>query len=205
MEMNKFVVIAGICGVVLLVLAILAIVVVVALAAKKKNEKPEIQTNRMNVPPVVKQQTAVKYSLEDQNLHKVAAGIRKSPETFTGLYEGVFQIACDFDNVDSDAIDEWKIRVGNMNGNDEFRNAFINLMGSDNVKSQAVKLLNCIELAGVKRAAQTEYAFELNANKKYVCLSGNKLDEGTVCTVLRPYWSFDGRVVEQGCIVRKDV
>lgn len=199
MEMNKWIIIA-------IVLGIATAAIVVAVVMKKKKGKAEIQVNDEYEAPDIKEETIdEEKKIADENMQLIADGIRKNVASFNGLYEGVFQIVHNPENADSDAIDEWKIRVGNMNGNDDFKAAVLKLFDSDDLASQAVILLECIELAGIKRAEETEYAFEMNVSKKYVCLSGNNLDEGTICTVLKPYWHLDSKVIEQGCIIRKEV
>lgn len=199
MEMNKWIIIA-------IVLGIATAAIVVAVVMKKKKGKAEIQVNDEYEAPDIKEETIdEEKKIADENMLLIADGIRKNISSFNGLYEGVFQIVHNPENADSDAIDEWKIRVGNMNGNDDFKAAVLKLFDSDDLASQAVRLLECIELAGIKRAEETEYAFEMNVSKKYVCLSGNNLDEGTICTVLKPYWHLDSKVIEQGCIIRKEV
>lgn len=199
MEMNKWIILAIVLGVAATA-AITAAVVI-----KKKKGKAEIQVKEEYKAPAQEENDAPKEkTVADENMQLIADGIRKNISSFNGLYEGVFQIVQNPENADSDAIDEWKIRVGNMNGNDDFKAAVLKLFDSDDLASQAVRLLECIELAGIKRAEETEYAFEMNVSKKYVCLSGNNLDAGTICTVLKPYWHLDSRVIEQGCIIRKE-
>ncbi len=192
-----------------IVLGVAIVAIVAAVVMKKKKGKAEIQVIRQSEVPVEKEKiteekNADEEKIVDENLQIIVNGISKTADSFNGLYEGVFQIVQNPDSADSDAMDEWKIRVGNMNGNDDFKNAFLKLFGSGDLKSQAVNLLRYIELAGIKRAEETEYAFELNASKKYVCLSGNNLDAGTLCTVLKPYWYLDEKVIEQGCIIRRE-
>ncbi len=210
MEMKKWLIIVLVLGIATAIIAVAAVVI------KKKKSKAEIQENKGYDKPVVQAKTTVeaepvaeeKITVKeepavDKNLQSIADGIRENVNLFNGLFEGVFQIVHNSDNADSDAMEEWKIRTENINGNDNFKAELLKLLNSGDIKNQAAKLLNCIELAGIKRAEETEYAFEINVSKKYICLSNN-LDEGTLCTVLKPYWHLDSKVVEQGCIIRKD-
>lgn len=198
MEINKWLIIAIIFG-------IAAVAIVAAVVIKKRTGKAEIQVNKENEAPVTKGNAHHKEKiLVDENLQLIVDGIRKYAESFNGLYEGVFRIAHNLDGADSDTIDEWKIRVENIRDDECFKVAVLKLFDLDNLTSQAVKLLEYIELAGIKRSEETEYAFEKNVSKKYVCLSGNSLDNGTLCTVLKPYWYMDSNIVEQGYIIRKE-
>lgn len=141
----------------------------------------------------------------DPKLILVGKYIRSTAKSFNGLYEGIYQIArCNDDN--DEALIEWKLRVENMKENEELVKAFSDLFTSASAGAgeQAEKLLRCIELAGVKRSEETEYHYDLSASKKYVCLSGNDLKQGTVCTVLKPYWYIEDKIIEQGCIVGKE-
>jgi len=199
MEMNNWLIVAVVLGIVTTAAIVAAVVI------KRKKGKAEIQSEEKYKAPVAEEKTAHEEKpVADENTQLIADGIRKNAGSFNGLYEGVFQIAQNSGNADSDAIDEWKIRVGNMNDNDDFKTAVLNLLDTGDLASRAVRLLECIELAGIKRADETEYAFEMNVSTKYVCLSGNNLDRGTLCTVLKPYWYMDSKVIEQGCIIRKD-
>lgn len=199
MEINKWLIIAVILG-------ITTVAIVAAVAVKKKKSKAEIQVNKENKTSVAEENVPYKEKiLVDENLQLIVDGIRNHAESFNGLYEGVFQIAHNLDGADSDTIDEWKIRVKNIREDECFKVAVLKLFDSDDLTSQAVKLLEYIELAGIKRSEETAYAFEKNVSKKYVCLSGNSLDNGTLCTVLKPYWHMDSNIVEQGYIIRKEV
>ncbi len=191
---------------VIIVLAAVAVAAVIILLVKKSNfgkSKEQVYASEpksVNVPQV----TPASVPVADTGLIFIGKLIRDNADSFNGLYEGIYQLAKGADGADGEALAEWKTRVNNMGENDEFKNAFSDLFTSGDDKLQAEKLMGCIELAGIKRSEETEYVYDLNSTKKYICLSGNSLAAGTICTVLKPYWHIDGKTVEQGCIMRKD-
>ncbi len=191
------------------ILAVLAVAAVVILLIKKKRSPkspPEPKADKPMIEKAEETSQPQKEPCEDSALVLMSKHIRGNADKFNGLYEGIYQTATNPANTDYEALTEWKIRIQNIADNDEFKSDFSNMFNleSDNLKPQAEKLLRCIELAGIKRSDESEYAYTLNSSKKYVCLSGNKLEEGTICTVLKPFWYIDGKVIEQGCIIRKD-
>ena len=186
-----------------IILIILALILIVFIYLKKKSHSP-VQTKPKTAEPVKKVSAHDEQS--EQRLRLLGKHIRNTAGSFNGLYEGIYQLAHGSDNAGNDALVELKLRVENMKENEEFQKAFSDLFDSapDDFGKQAEKLLRCMEYAGIKRSEETECSYELNVSKKYICLSGNDLEPGSVCNVLKPYWYIDDKVIEQGCIIRKE-
>lgn len=188
----------------MLIALIVLIVIVIVIMTLKKKGRLSVQIQPQKNEPV----KSISNSDEktDQRFMLVGMYIGSTAKSFNGLYEGIYQMAIGTDKANSEALVEWKLRVENMRENDELKKAFSDLFASDSEEActQAKKLQKCIELAGIKRSEETEYRYELNASKKYICLSGNNLEQGTVCTVIKPYWYIEDKIIEQGCIIRKE-
>ena len=219
--------------VVLVVLAAAVAIVIAVKAKKKKKEQSDSVGQRppvmqqppvmqrqpvMQQPPVMQRQPVIQQPpvaerkpiaeekvTVDGRISIIADGIRKNADSFDGLYEGVFRRANNMEKADDDALKEWAVRISNMYANDEFKKAFeetFDLNGA-NLIPQAIKLLNCIELAGVKRSVETSHTFGPGSSKKYICLGSGVFPDGTECTVVKPYWFTQSKVVEQGCVIGK--
>lgn len=196
---------------IIIAVVLVVIAVIIAVVIKKKKSKP-VQVAKITPEPVATQdvekatpKTVVpREESADKDLNCVSEGIRNSAKLFDGLYEGIYSLAKNSD--DGSALNEWKIRIENMNENDEFKKAFLNSFDftSDDLASEAQKLLGCIDLAGVKRAEEAEHTFSLNSSKKYICLSNGVFEEGTLCTVIKPYWFMNNIIIEQGCLMKKE-
>lgn len=209
-------------GIILIVvIAVIALVVLAATVAivivvkvKKKNKKqPDTVGQRPPVtqkPPVIQRPPVperkpyvAENTVTDGKIRIIADGIRKNADSFDGLYEGVFRRAKNMEKADDDALKEWAVRISNMHANEEFKKAFEETidLNSANLIPQAVKLLNCIELAGVKRSVEKAHTFGPGSSKKYICLGSGVFPDGTECTVVKPYWFTETKVVEQGCVI----
>ncbi len=191
--------VVAIIGVVMFVIAVAIVTVIITVTNKKRANAKSTQTvnvQQVNESPPI-----------DKNMQLVIDGIRTTASSFNGLYEGVYQAVTNPAAADSDTLDEWIIRVRNMNYNNDFTNAFLTLFysGPASIDLKYRNLLTCIQLAGIQRSDASEYYYEPNGIKKYICLSDKTLADGTLCTVLKPYWYADTKILEQGCIIRKDV
>lgn len=181
-----------------IIVAVVSVLIFSAVAKKKqkKENQPEMPAPE-NFPP--------QQNFTDPEKQFVSGAIKIKADAFDGLYEGIFTVAMNVSNGDTSVIDEWKIRVQNMQESEDFKFSFLNSFNvrEGNPVLQARFILDCITFAGIERSVETEHVSGLNSGKKYICLSGI-VPEGTLCTVVKPYWHMNEKIIEQGCIIKKE-
>lgn len=179
--------------------AVIAVIIVVAAVIMAKKKKSS-QNKTTVIQPVEKKEKPV----TDEKLVFIGKCIRAHITRFDGLYEGVFRYTENPD--DADALIEWKERVNTLSDDDEFVNAFnekFDFSEGADLTAQAMQLMKCIELSGIKRADEAVHTVDTGTAKKYVCIDGQIPPKDTQCKVIKPYWVLDEKVIEQGYIMRK--
>lgn len=194
-------------GIILFAVAAVAViaVAVVIMAKKKKSSKNKTSNTSNENKTTVNQPVEKKEKpVADEKLVFIGKCIRAHITRFDGLYEGVFRYTENPD--DADALIEWKERVNTLSDDDEFVNAFnekFDFSEGADLTAQAVQLMKCIELSGIKRADEAVHTVDTGTAKKYVCIDGQIPPKDTQCKVIKPYWVLDEKVIEQGYIMRK--
>lgn len=141
----------------------------------------------------------------------VSDGIARHAGLYDGLYEGLCQILAHEAAVDRDTLKEWCGRTARIEDESAYPAAFCKLFDSaleapeDEYRRKLSLLLELIAKAGISRVEAKTVSFDAFARKSYIYLGEGVPDDGVVCNILKPCWTFEGRTVEQGIIVKGEM
>ena len=106
---------------------------------------------------------------------------------------------------------EWCGRVRRLDNQNEFQTAFLKELEIGENADPAVYqkaaryLLLLIEKAKICRSQDQELKTSAGVLRDYLYLGSPAPAEGTVCVVLKPAWYHDGKLVEQGILMPKEM
>lgn len=141
----------------------------------------------------------------------LASGIGKNAELFDGLYEGLYLSVLKPELDNRDGYLEWCGRVRHLENQNEFQAAFLKeLEIGDNAdpavyQKAARYLLQLIEKAKICRSQDQELKTSAGVLRDYLYLGPPAPEDGEVCVVLKPAWYHDGKLVEQGILMPKEM
>lgn len=135
-------------------------------------------------------------------------GLRRHAQLYDGLYEGLCRTSPGQAN--RDALREWCIRTEGLEEDAPFAEAFAARFGGSADAAESVcqaklrELLALLEAAGVLRGEETEIVMDPRARRAYIYLGGPAPEDGVRCAVMKPAWTCNGRLVEQGILTAKE-
>lgn len=151
-------------------------------------------------------------ALRRQELEKLlVCGIAENAGIFDGLYESLYQSVLKPELDNRDGYLEWCGRVRHLESQDRFRTAFLSELdigenaGIATYQVTAKHLLELIGKAGIYRSQEQELKTSARVLRDYLYLASSVPVDGTVCTVFKPAWYHDGKLVEQGMLMPKEM
>lgn len=200
--------------VLIVIAAVVGIAALVALIFVIKGGSKTEKTSKA-AKPVYQQAPQMPVMPEQQSANPQNAARPFSPELpgmiaahakdFEGLYESIYVSCSKKDAFDNDAYFEWCDRA-EMSTDRSFAAAFAESFAkSDEInlcRSASVRLLACIEKAGITRVGEagTKVTFTEQEKDMYTCVnSANAI--GKTCTVVKPVWVCAGKPIEQGVLM----
>lgn len=157
---------------------------------------------RARMRPPKKEQTVDRDVLLD--------GLARHAPLYDGLYEGIYQAARQENAAGRDAIREFCDRTAGLEEDGTFSHAFAaRFAGSvaaeqDAYREKMEELLALFQAAGIVRAEETELALSPQIRREYIYLGEPVPDDGVVCRVMKPKWSCQERLVEQGILMKRE-
>lgn len=152
--------------------------------------------------------TAKKRRREDGAREILVDGLRRHAELYDGLYEGLYRAS--LGQANRDALREWCIRTEGLEEDAPFAEAFAAQFGGSADAAESVcqtklrELLALLAAAGVLRGEEAEIVMDSKARRAYIYLGDSAPEDGARCAVIKPTWSSNGRLVEQGILTVKE-
>lgn len=141
----------------------------------------------------------------------LVSGIGKNAELFDGLYESLYQSVLKPEKDNRDGYLEWCGRVRHMEDQNEFQTAFLMKLEIGENADPAVyqktarHLLELIGKAQICRSQDQELKTSAGLLRDYLYLGSPAPADGAVCTVVKPAWYHEGKLVEQGILMPKEM
>lgn len=133
----------------------------------------------------------------------IVAGIQSNALRFMGLYEGIYDAVHQGTSDGAEAYREWHIRAENLDP--AFQSAFAaRFPGTEPQISHLRELLDSVEAAGICRSEEALHTADAMTEKRYVYFGSDTLQPGKVYQVLKPCWTQNNIIVEQGILVPKE-
>lgn len=151
--------------------------------------------------------TVVKRRRDEETRKILVTGLQRHAELYDGLYEGLYRASQGQAN--RDALREWCIRTEGLEDDSLFAGAFsARFGGSADAEEGAYQaklreLMALLEAAGVLRGEETEAVMDPKVRRAYIYLGNPLPEDGVRCAVMKPTWTCNGRLVEQGILMAK--
>ena len=152
---------------------------------------------------------AMKKRRQDDGTREILVdGLRRHAELYDGLYEGIYRAS--LGQANRDALREWCIRTEGLEEDAPFAGAFAAWFGGSADAAESVcqtklrELLALLEAAGILRGEETETVMGPKARRAYIYLGNPAPGDGVRCAVMKPTWTCNGRLVEQGILTAKE-
>lgn len=133
----------------------------------------------------------------------IVAGLQSNALRFMGLYEGIYAAVHQGTSDGAEAYREWHIRAENLDP--AFQQAFAaRFPGTEPQISHLRELLDSVEAAGICRSEETLHTADAMTEKRYIYFGSDTLQPGKAYQVLKPCWTQNNIIVEQGILVPKE-
>lgn len=156
---------------------------------------------------MLKKRVAVKKNTDEQpdaiDLDPViVAGIERNALRFMGLYEGIYT-AVETHSVDAmDAYREWYIRMGNLQEDGDFCQAFSSRFPQTGARIEHLQeLLSHIYAANIRRNEECVHTANQKTDEQYIYMGADALCIGEEYKVLKPCWLHGQITVQQGLLI----
>lgn len=126
-------------------------------------------------------------------------GLAKYSSRFTGLYEALYM--SQGTGQVPDAYHEWLVRVMKLQVDPQFYQVFVARYPENGSPAHVQDLIKHVQAAGVVRETATTHVANADTLKAYIYLGGDALCPGQTYSVVKPCWTCNGTVVEQGVLM----
>lgn len=133
----------------------------------------------------------------------LASILPEHAKEFEGLYESLY-ISCAGREFDPDSYNEWCERAALCQDRDfsrAFSASFPKVDDEKQCRKYSCALLSCIKYAGIKRLGNAGDEITVTGSNKdqFECINSDNA-VGRTCSIIKPAWVYDGKVIEPGII-----
>lgn len=130
----------------------------------------------------------------------------RNADSFSQLYETLYQVVNGTSINPNDAINEWDTRINYLNNSPNVRQIWNSLfsdisnLNDDQLKEKTKSFLDFILSAGIKRDNNDSVIVDGSTIFKYYTLNGEALVTGEKMKIISPCWSANNKIIEKGIL-----
>jgi hypothetical protein len=175
-----------------------------------KNETKE--TEETNVETIVEQADKPVLNKEDKpkppnvDINAAKEEIAKKADSFSGIYEAIFEVENATSLKPDEVITEWNTRIHYLNSCPNIQKLWFSLFENyesfppEQLQKSANAFLKFIYSTGIERDNRTQLIVDEQTRYKYYTLNDEKFVNGETLKVMLPCWTIDDRILEKGIL-----